>query len=173
MTRLLTAVGLAAIGILALRVDIDACGDKSLSAGGVRMQRALAARYPASILVYGLPSSRVSEASRELKLQATLQQVGHKYREVSTWPELQSALASGQFNVVIADFSDLADLQARLESWPSRPALVPIAYKLTKPEAAEAARQCRFLIKAPGRSSQYLTTIAEAVRSTSHSSGKS
>ena len=171
MTRMLAAVGLAAMGICALYVEIDACGDKSLSAGGVRMQRALAARYPASILIYG-PSPRLSEASRELKLQSTLQQVGHKYREVSTSSELQSALASGQFNVVIADFSDLADLQARLQSWPSRPALVPIAYKLTKTEAAEAARQCRFLIKAPGRSSQYLTTIAEAVRSTSHSSGK-
>ena len=172
MTRLLAAVGLAAIGLFALRVDLDACGDKSLSAGGVRMQRALAARYPASILIYG-PSARLSEASRELKLQTTLQQVGHKYREVSTWSELQSALASGQFNVVIADYSDLADLQARLESQPSRPAIVPIAYKLTKTETADAARQCRLLIKAPGRSSQYLTTIAEAVRSTSHNSGKS
>ena len=172
MKRLLAAVGLAAMGVIALHVDLDACGDKSLSAGGVRMQRALAARYPASVLIYELPSSRVSEASRELKLQATLQQVGHKYREVSTWSELQAALASGQFNVVIADFSDLADLQARLESWPSRPALVPIAYKLTKAEAAEAARQCRFLIKAPSRSAQFLMTIAEAVRSTSRSSGK-
>ena len=172
MTRLLAAVGLAAMGIVALHVDIDACGDKSLSAGGVRMQRALAARYPASILIYGQPSSRLSDASRELKLPATLQQVGHKYREVSTSSELQAALASGQFNVVIADFSDVADLQARLESLTSRPAIVPIAYKLTKTETAEAARQCRFLIKAPGRSSQYLTTIAEAVRSTSHSSGK-
>ena len=171
MTRLLTAVGLAAMGIVALHAGLDACGDKSLSAGGVRMQRALAARYPASILIYGT-SSRLSEATRELKLQSTLQQVGHKYREVSTWSELQSALASGQFNVVIADVSDVADLQTRLESSPSRPAIVPMAYKLTKTETAEAARQSRFLIKAPGRSSQYLTTIAEAVRSTSHSSGK-
>src|SRR5262245_22662677 len=136
------------------------------------MQRALAARYPASIVIYGQPSSRLTEATRELKLQATLQQVGHKYREVSTLSDLQSALASGQFNVVIADYSDLADLQARLGSSKPRPALVPVAYKLTKTETAEIARQCQFLIKAPGRSSQYLATIAEAVRSTSHSSGK-
>ena len=32
--------------------ELDACGDKSLSAGGIRMQRALAARYPASVLAY-------------------------------------------------------------------------------------------------------------------------
>jgi hypothetical protein len=172
MTRLLAALGLSAIVVLAVDVQIDACGDKSLSAGGIRMQRALAARYPASILVYGT-SSRLSDASRELKLESALQQVGHKYLQVSTWSELQSALGSGQFNVVIADFSDLADLQARLELSTSRPAIVPIAYKLTKAETIEAARRSRFLIKVPSRSAEYLMTIAEAVRSTTRGSGKS
>src|SRR5262245_31149683 len=124
MTRLLAAIGLAAVVVLAVHVEVDACGDKSLSAGGIRMQRALAARYPASILIYGAPASRMSEAARELKLEEALQQVGHKYRQVSTWAELQSVLASGQFNVIIADVSDLIDLQARLESSTSRPAIV-------------------------------------------------
>ena len=41
--------------------------------------------------------------------------------------------------------------------------IVPVLYKPTKAEAAEAAKQCRFLIKAPSRAAQYLTTIAEAV----------
>jgi hypothetical protein len=151
--------------MFASRADVDACGDKSLSAGGIRMQRAMAARYPASILIYGPPASRMSDAARELKLQVTLLQVGHKYREVATWSELQSALASGQFNIVMADFGDLADVQVRLQSSPSPPVIIPIAYKLTKTEVADAARQSRFLIKAPSRSSQYLMTIAEAVRS--------
>lgn len=166
MRQMVAALTLVAAGIFALRADVDACGDKSLSAGGIRMQRALAARYPAAILIYGQPASRMSDAARELKLQTTLLQAGHKYREVATWSELQSALASRQFNIVMADFADLADLQMRLESSSSPPVIIPIAYKLTKTEVAEAARQVRFLVKAPSRSSQYLTTIAEAVRST-------
>lgn len=172
MKRMLAALGLVAVGVFALGADIDACGDKSLLTGGIRMQRALAARYPASILIYGQPASRMSDASRELKLQATLRQVGHKYREVATWSELQSALASRQFNIVMVDVADLADLQARLASSPSPPVVIPIAYKLTKTEVADAVRQFRFLVKAPSRSSQYLTTISEAVRSTG-SPGKS
>ena len=64
-----------------------------------------------------------------------------------------------------ADVADLADLQVRLKSSPTPPVIVPIAYKLTKTEVADAARQSRFLIKAPSRSSQYLMTIAEAMRS--------
>lgn len=172
MKQILAAVGLVVAVVFTLCVDVGACGDKSLSAGGIVWQRAQAARYPAAILIYGLPASRMSDASRELKLQATLRQVGHKYREVVNWSELQSALASGQFNIVMVDVADLADLQARLASSPSRPAIVPIAYKLTKAEADNAARQSPFLIKAPSRSTQYLMTIAEAVRSTSKTPGK-
>jgi hypothetical protein len=169
---MLAAVGLLVAVMFMLRVDVGACGDKSLSAGGIRMQRALCARYPASILIYGLPASRMSDAARELKLQATLRQVGHKYREVATWSELQSALASGQFNIVMADFADVADLQMRLKSSSSQPVIIPIAYKLTKTEVADAGRAWRFLVKAPSRSTQYLMTIAEAVRSISKSPGK-
>jgi len=165
MRRTLVAVGLVVAGLATFRADVDACGDKSLAAGGVRMQRALAARYPASIVIYAQPSSRLATAARELKLQQTLQQVGHKYREVTTVSELEAALGTGQFNIVMADFSDLADVQQRLESSRSRPAVVGVAYKLSKTEAAEAAKQSRFLIKAPGRAVQYLSTIADAVRS--------
>jgi hypothetical protein len=166
MRGTLVALGLVVAGLVTYRADVDACGDKSFAAGGIRMQRALAARYPASIVIYAQPSSRIAAAARELKLQQTFQQVGHKYREVTTAGDLKAALETGQFNIVMADFAELADMQQRLESLRSRPALVAVAYKLTKAETAEAARQCRFLINAPGRAAQYLSTIADAVRST-------
>jgi hypothetical protein len=148
--------------------DVGACGDKSLSAGGIRMQRALAARYPASVLAYVPAASRLPDAARELRLYETLRQVGHTYREVTTWNELQASIAAGQFNVILADIADLPTLQQKLQS-PADPVVVPIAYNLTKAEAAAAAKQTRFLIKAPGRSAQYLATIAEAVRTRSSS----
>ena len=167
MMRTLVAAGLLTAAVLTYGPGLDACGDKSLSAGGIRMQRALAARYPASILMYAPSASRIPGATRELKLHDTLRQVGHKYTEVTTWPELQASVDTGQFNIILADFADLPDLQQKLESSPSRVVIVPVAYKLTKAENAEAAKQCRFLIKAPGRAAQYLMTIAEAVRSRS------
>lgn len=167
MTRSLAAAGLLAAGMVAFGPDLGACGDKSLSAGGIRMQRALAARYPASIIIYAPTASRLPGATRELKLQETLRQVGHTYREVTTWPELQASVDSGGFNIVLADVADLPELQQKLESSSSRVVVVPVAYKLTKAENAEAAKQCRFVIKAPGRAAQYLATIAEAVRSRS------
>ena len=48
--------------VLAAGPELNACGDKSLTAGGIRMQRALAARYPASVLAY-MPSGSPAAAA--------------------------------------------------------------------------------------------------------------
>jgi hypothetical protein len=145
--------------------DLSACGDKSLAAGGIRRQRALAARYPASVLIYAPSASRLNGAARELDLQKTLQLVGHTFRQVASETDLQVQVESGHYNILLADIADAAALQARFESSASPVVIVPVLYKPTKAEAAEAAKQARFLIKAPGRAAYYLTTIAEAVAS--------
>jgi hypothetical protein len=165
MKRTFAAAGFV-VGLLAVGgSDLSACGDKSLSAGGIRMQRALAARYPASILIYTPSTSRLQGATHELRLQETLLKVGHKYREVSSVSDLRASVDTGQFNIVLADLADVTDLQQQLESSPTRVAVVAVAYKLNKAETAAAAKQSRFLIKAPSYAAQYLTTIADAVRS--------
>jgi hypothetical protein len=46
----------------------------------------------------------------------------------------------------------------------SHPAVIPVAYKLTKPELAEASKQSSLLVKDQDRTMSYLATIAEAVR---------
>ena len=166
MTRCFTAAMVLLAGLLiAGGSDLSACGDKSLAAGGIRMQRALAARYPASVLIYKPSASRLNGAARELDLQKTLRLVGHTYREVASETDLQVQVDSGHYNILLADIADAAALQARFESSASRVVIVPVLNKPTKAEAAEAARQGRFLIKSPGRAAQYLTTIAEAVAS--------
>lgn len=160
-------VGLIATCASVFAPQVDACGDKSLSPGGIKIQRARAAAFPATILIYAQPNSRIASATRELKLQESLRQVGHKYREVTSLADLDSALGSGQFNVVMADFADLTEVQHRIAAYSSRPATIGVAYKLTKAEKQEAAKTCRFMVNVPSRSAQYLDTIIEAVRSKS------
>ena len=165
MTRRFTAATLLLAGLAGGGSDLSACGDKSLAAGGIRMQRALAARYPASVLAYAPSASRLNGAARGLDLQKMLRQVGHTYREVASEADLQAQVESGRYNILLADVADAATLQARFESSASRVVIIPVVYKPTKAEAAEAAKQARFLIKAPERAAHYLTTIAEAVAS--------
>jgi hypothetical protein len=163
MKRTLASVGLLAATVLMLGPDLQACGDKSLSAGGIRMQRALAARNPAAVLMYAPAASRLNEATRNLKLQRTLLQFGHTYREVVSWAEFRNAVASGQYNLVLADVADLVEVEQQLESASSSAIVVPVAYKLTKAEITELEKQRRFLIKAPSRQLQYLNVIHTAL----------
>ena len=164
MKRNIAAIGLA-IGLLAMPgSDLSACGDKSLSAGGIRMQRALAARYPASILIYAPPASRLQGAAQEMHLQEVLQAVGHKYVEVASAADLQASVATGRFNVVLADVGDVAPLQQQLGPSTSTVSFVAVACKLSKQETAQAAKVFRFLIKAPSYAVEFLPTIADAVR---------
>lgn len=165
MTRMFALAALLAGLMASAGSDLSACGDKSLSAGGVRMQRAMAARYPASILIYAPADSHVLGAARELGLQDMLRLVGHKYREVTSVSELETSLATGQFNIVLADLADAPALQQNLASSASRPVIVPVAYRVTKGQRGQAAKLFRFVIKAPEHPSNYLTTIADAVRS--------
>jgi hypothetical protein len=165
MARTFAAAALLAGLVASAGPDLSACGDKSLSAGGIRIQRALAARYPASILIYAPADSRLVEAALELKLPNILRLVGHKYREVASHSELEASLATGQFNIVLADLADVAALHQKLQSSTSRVVVIPVAYRVAKEQARQAAKLFRFVITAPEHPSNYLTTIANAVRS--------
>lgn len=172
MKRIATSAGLLAATMVMLGPDLQACGDKSLSAGGIRMQRAMAARYPAAILLYQPANSPLTGAAQDLNLQQMLQRVGHAYHEVTSWAELQTSVESGRFNLVLADVGDVADLQQKLQSSPSRVIIVPVAHKMTKAEIKDISKRSRFLIKAPSRPEVYLRTIVDAVRSGSSTSRK-
>jgi hypothetical protein len=158
--------------VLAAGPDLNACGDKSLSAGGIRMMRAAAARAPASVLAYVPPNSQMAAATRELKLQKWVGAVGHRYHEVASLSELRTSIATGQFNIVVADLGQVADLERSLGQSSSRVVLVPLAYKLTKAETRAAQKQRRFLITERSRVNEYLGTIHDAVRIGSASSRK-
>ena len=166
MKRVFVAVGLMALGVVLLRAGLEACGDKSLAAGGVRYQRGFATQHPASILIFNPTNSRIAAAAREMKLQQALRQVGHTYLEVTTIPELDLALKSGKFNVVMADVDELSAVRQQIQGSATPPAVVAVAYKLSKAGAAAASKQQKFLVKVPSRTAQYLDTITEAARST-------
>ena len=165
MTRTFVAAALLAGLVASAGPDLSACGDKSLSAGGIRMQRATAARYPASVLIYAPAGSRLIGAALELNLTGMLDLVGHKYREVTSLSELETSLATGRFNIALADLADVAVVHQKLQSSNSRVVVIPVAHRVTKEQAKQAEKLFRFVIKAPEHPNNYLTTIADAVRS--------
>ena len=102
-----------AAAVLAAGPELDACGDKSLSAGGIRMQRATGRAL--SSVGAGVRALQLTVCScGELKLPETLRQVGHQYHEVASLSELRASIETGQFNIVVADLGDVADLERNL-----------------------------------------------------------
>jgi hypothetical protein len=87
--------------------------------------------------------------------------------------QLDEVLKSGRVDVVLVDFTDLAQITGSLQSAPSRPAILPILLKPSRAEFAAVQKTYKFAVKAPAEEFDYLTAIDEAMKSRLKTSGKS
>jgi hypothetical protein len=154
----LTMIGLAPQGI-------QACGDKFLLVGrGVKFQRAYAAIYPASIVIYAQPQRSAAKAIRDPRLQTDLKQAGHRVVLVESDAALARALESGKVDLVLTDVAD-ADLTSRQGAASlSRPTVLPVMYEPTREEAKAIESRYRCRLKSSDRVDRYLATIDEAMQ---------
>jgi len=143
------------------------CGDKFVVLGrGVRFGRAFASKYPASILIYMNPASHMPAAAREFRLEKTLKSAGHKTRFVESTADLEQALASGKYDIVLADISDSPGVQKDAASAASKPSVVPVLYKPTPEELAAVEKKYGCLIApASSRSAELLPVLDQAMQS--------
>jgi len=163
MHKILGAVVLAAM--LFLVWPAEACGDKLMSlARGIRLQRAYMAARSASILIY-TGTGGGGKALKEAQLQSSLKQAGHKLQMIEDARQLDQALSSGKFDLVLVDFTEAATLSQHMASLPSRPLVLPVLYKPSKAEMAAAEKQFTYAVKAPANSTQHLEAIDEAMKS--------
>ena len=120
-----------------------ACGDKFMRVGRSSRFRAYASVHPSSILVYAPRWTRQGIADFE----QMLKRAGHKPVTVTTPAAMSQAFVGGTYNVVISSYSDTGAVRKELEGLPSRPALLPLMYKATKAESADAEAAFRCLLK--------------------------
>jgi ABC-type amino acid transport substrate-binding protein len=140
-----------------------ACGDKLLAIGrGVRFQHGYAARQ-GNLVIYSARTRSGATLSTS-KLEATLRRAGHKLQIVDGDSQLDEALKSGKVDVVLVDFADLARITRLLQLAPSKPVILPILFKPSKPEFAAAQKEYRFALKTPADDDQYLAAIDEAMK---------
>jgi ABC-type amino acid transport substrate-binding protein len=141
-----------------------ACGDKLLLISrGVRFQRAYAP-HQANLVIYS-NGTQSGATLRSAKLQTTLKQAGHKLQRAEGPSQLDEALKSGNVDVVLADFAELAGITRQLQSAPSKPIILAVLFKPSKVELTAAQREYKFALKAPGDEVQYLAVIDDAMKS--------
>ena len=123
--------------------DLSACGDKFVSAGRSAKAKGYAAVHPASILIY-----KPNGTAKGLQLfESQLRKGGHKPVSLKEEAALSQALASGTFDVVIADYANMTMLKERFRSVPGEPGLIPILHQPTKAVEAEARKLYHCIIK--------------------------
>jgi hypothetical protein len=163
MAKRVLLIGVIAAGALALGQGVaTGCGDKFVLIGGAaRVNRS---KYPSRVLVFMNPASRVPAAEKEFHVEATLTAAGHKAKVVESEAEVQKALESGKYDLVLADYADVPDLRKRCGTSASKPAVLPLLYKPTAAELSAAEKEANCLVRPSKKSSDLLAVIDETMK---------
>ena len=148
------------VGILAAMfvppVELSACGDKFLRPGRSGRWQTYAAMHPAAILLYQSPTAKPEVMKA---WQAMLKKAGHKSMVVRTGDDLTRTVAAAQYDVVIADYSEAARLNALLQAVPSKPGVLPFLNQPSPELVASAKRDYPQLLSAKMDQHETLVTI--------------
>jgi hypothetical protein len=140
--------------VSAFTVDVLACGDSLYRVGKGVSYRVYTAPLPGSVLVYGR-----SEGARQLAEQ--LARSGHGVRLVSNDLELGAELQSGDYDVVIAAYSD----HGAVEQTPlAGTTYIPVAQNAEE-EAQAKQSYDRVLIAQEDEIRHYLKAIHKTLKS--------
>jgi len=173
MSRTLLGVGLAGAVFLSAVPVAQACGDKLLALSrGIRFQRAYMAPRPASILLYA-ERTHTATPLKEPKLHSTLKQAGHKLRLIESSGELELALRSGQYDLVLVDPAGAAAMKPRTTSAPNKPLVLPVFTKPTKNELKAAEKEYGFYLLGPDKPIECLVAIDLAMKARAQSARSS
>ena len=166
MRKLLLLVLTLVIVTTAGFTDANACGDKLLRIGrNFRFHQLYVKKRPAKMLIYTPPNSATLPGAKAAQIQDYFQKVGHDSLAVENLDKLNEALKSGHYDLVLTDFADAAAVQRLLEGSLSQTVVLPVLYKRSKGEEAEAAKQYPVVLKNPQDAADFLQAIYKVMKS--------
>jgi hypothetical protein len=173
MRYLVVLVAIAGTVVSQGAVPVHACGDKLLMLGrGIRFQSKHTPR-PAAVLVY-LPESASGQPLTDPNLESALREAGHAVRTVTSPADLEAALRSGTFDVVLANVTHASELE-RAKSVAARNAVIlPAIYLVAqgsqsaakqqaKADRAKASKEFAVTVEVPGRPGHYCHAVDQAM----------
>src|ERR1051326_525100 len=126
MRRLLLALG-SIIAVFLLSVTLMyGCGDKLLALNRGPRFRDFSRSHRASILIYSPTGSPTSSAIHDGQLQSALLKSGCRLQMVGERKELNEALRTGHYDIVLVDSTSLSLVENSLRTAPSSPVVVPV-----------------------------------------------
>jgi CheY-like chemotaxis protein len=140
-----------------------ACGDKLMLVMGLRPSHMRLSR-PATILGYTRLDSPSSKLIRDLRHHPAVKKAGHNLEFVEDMAKLDGALKTGKYDLVLADMAVAGELSQRLNSAPSRPVVLPVAYNAAKADQSAAQKRFHCLLRVPSGPDHYLEAIDQAMQ---------
>lgn len=142
---------------------LTACGDKYLNLGlGTHYHRSAAERRAAGVLMYANPGSDLSRVLTALPVEAAMNKDGYHPVIASSASELDAALRSRKWDVVVVDARDTAMVAQRLRK-PSAPHVVPVLTKPTKDELKQAEKTYDTVLNTPTKTRVFVDVVDDAM----------
>jgi hypothetical protein len=167
MRKSSTWIAAVLVGAAALAArTAAACGDKFVVLGrSVRAELMRRSAHPASILLYNNPASRIPTAEKEYRLASMLKQAGHKILVLQDQVQLDEALTSRGFDIVLTDYTDSSSVDQMARAASPDTVVIPVLYKPSAAELAEAEKQFGCVVRTSKKDDDVLAVVDEAMSS--------
>jgi hypothetical protein len=160
--RLVLAVVLIVSG-LAARADVAACGDKFLVIGrSVRYDRTPALRRSAAILLYAGPGTDLARTLTSVPVENTLRKAGYQIASIALTSDLDRALASRTWDVIVIDGTETQTVAGHLTG-PSAPGVLPVLHNPAAAVLQQSKARYGVIIKTPARTQSFVDAVDDAV----------
>ncbi len=173
MRRILVSVVMVSAALIQNPAPLDACGFKLLPLGrGIRYQSRHTPRA-ASVLLY-LPTTGSGRSLTDPNVESALREAGHAVRAVTTKGDLENALRSGDYDVILANVTDAPDLEVAQAVVEGRAVVLPALYLVapsgrqpagqqTDADRAKARKDFSVVVEIPSRPGHYCTAVDKAM----------
>ena len=140
-----------------------ACGDKLVVVGRGLHAKGVRAPQRASILLFAEPKSSVAAALQDGNFRKDLERAGHRLRSATSKEELEAALGTGSYDLLLADLKTASFAESEAKASASKPTFLPTLFNPTAAELAAASNQHHCVVKTSGEQKDYIAVINEAL----------
>ena len=160
-----TLVGTLLLVIAAGAIDpLGACGDKYLNLGlGTRYHWSAKERRAAAILIYATPTSELSSLLASLSVEDAMKKAGYQPTIASSGDQLDAALRTKTWDVVVVDGADTDAVGPRLRKAPGAPQVLPVLTRATKEEVKRAEKAYDVVLNAPSKNRVFVDGVDDAM----------
>jgi len=159
------------VSVVLTPVAVHACGEKLLALGRMVRFESRHSPRPASVLLYA-PQGAAGRPLADPNLESALKEAGHEVRAATTVADLESALGTGRYDVVLANITEAPDIERAQAVAAAHAVVLPAIYlfapaqqpkEQAKADRAAASKDFGVLVEVPGRPGHYCAAVDKAM----------